>query len=335
TRRGERAPEAVEQRRAESRGDEIPDEGRRDDDWPRTHHPHRDGDEELALVQPARLLDQSLLEEGHDHQTAAERERAGFQEERQELAEQRAQAGRRGSSQWGHRKERCGARDGAAASEQGAVVQGADDAAPDEDERDLRLDGDGDDEGGGRQRQLQPVLHAELREPVTRVQDEGDDRRTDPVEDVRHGGQALELDVQRAQGCDDDEVRQDEGPAARPRAPEAAPDVGNPDANLDGEGPPQRLAHSDALAHLFLGEPLLVAAESALHLTDEGHRPAEAEDAEPQVVPDELADGHALDGLFSFHAGLLWLGRSAWSVTLDVCSSKRYGQNRCDSSRSL
>ena len=75
-------------------------------------------------------------------------------------------------------------------------------------------------------------------------------------------------------------------------------DVRDPDADLDGERPRERLTHGDPLAHLILGEPLLVADELALHLTDEGDRAAETEQPEPQEVSNEVANRNALGGPF-------------------------------------
>src|SRR4029077_6152941 len=93
---------------------------------------------------------------------------------------------------------------------------------------------------------------------------------------------------------DDDEVGQDEGPAARPRAPEAPADVGDPDADLDGQGTRQRLADRDALAHLLLGQPLSLADQLPLPLAHEGDGPAESDEPKAQIVSDELSDRHAL-----------------------------------------
>src|SRR5262245_62946396 len=83
---GQGAPEARHQKAHERR---------RDDDRAGAHHAHGDGDEELALVQPTGLLDETLLEERDDHEPAAEGERAGLQEEDEELAEHRARGGRK------------------------------------------------------------------------------------------------------------------------------------------------------------------------------------------------------------------------------------------------
>ena len=111
---------------------------------------------------------------------------------------------------------------------------------------------DGDDKADRRDHPLQPVLHAELGEPVAGMQDQRDHRRADAVEDRRHRLQVAEIDVERAERGDDHEVRQDEGPAAGPGAPEAAAQIGDVDADLDRERPRQRLADRDGLAHLLL-----------------------------------------------------------------------------------
>src|SRR5262249_44748153 len=72
-----------------------------------------------------------------------------------------------------------------------------------------------------------------------------------------------------------------------------AAQIGDVDADLDGERAGQRLADRDRLAHLFLGEPAFVGDELALHLADQRHRPAEAEEAEAEEIEDELRDGAA------------------------------------------
>src|SRR6266545_4051600 len=125
-------------------------------------------------------------------------------------------------------------------------------------------------------------------------------RRAVTVENVGDRGESLESDVKRPERRHDHKVRQDERPSARPRPPEATANVRDPDADLDRERTRQRLAYRDALAHLVLGEPPLVADQLALHLADEGDGAAEAEEAEPEVVPDELADGDALRCLAQF-----------------------------------
>src|SRR5215467_3053784 len=89
------APQAIEQGAAQPRRHEVADEGRRDDDGPRANHAHGHRDEEIAFVQPVHLLHETLLQEWHDDEAAAEGQRAGLEEESQQLAEDLADAGRR------------------------------------------------------------------------------------------------------------------------------------------------------------------------------------------------------------------------------------------------
>src|SRR5207237_8413751 len=119
-------------------------------------------------------------------------------------------------------QERRGRRARLAPAEKRAVVEKADDAATDEDEGYLGLQCDRDHKRGGGECPLEPIFHPELRQPVARVEDERDDGGTDAVKDRGHGRESLEVDVERGEARDNDEVRQDEGPAAGPRAPEAA-----------------------------------------------------------------------------------------------------------------
>src|SRR5262249_36733752 len=85
----------------------------------------------------------------------------------------------------------------------------------------------------------------------------------------------------------------DEGPAAGPGPPEAAAQIRDEDADLDREGAGEGLADRDPLAHLGLCQPSPLLDELPLHLAAQGHRAAESERAQPQVVRDELADRHA------------------------------------------
>src|SRR5438876_308690 len=156
------------------------------------------------------------------------------------------------------------------------------------------------------------------------MQNERDHRGADAVEDRGDGRQPFEADVERPERGDDDEVRQDERPASGPRAPESAADVRDPDADLDGERSGEGLADRDPLAHLLFRQPLLLADELSFHLTDQCDGAAEAEEAETQVVLDELLDGHTFDCLRSVH-GIL-RGRLRRSVTFDDGCSKRYGE---------
>ncbi len=59
------------------------------------------------------------------------------------------------------------------------------------------------------------------------MQDQRDDRRTDAIEDRGDRLEVAEIDIERAQRGNDDEVRQDEGPAAGPGAPKSAAQIGN------------------------------------------------------------------------------------------------------------
>ena len=59
----------------------------------------------LRSIQPAGLLDQSLLEEGHDHKPAPKREAPGLEEEDEQLAENRSRwSSRRGFGGEGGKK---------------------------------------------------------------------------------------------------------------------------------------------------------------------------------------------------------------------------------------
>src|SRR5438105_1973254 len=80
--------------------------------------------------------------------------------------------------------------------------------------------------------------------------------------------------------------------------PSIVPSATSPPTPATSEKPGQRLADGDPLPHLLLREPFLFADHFALHMTDERDGTAKPEEAEAKVIPDELADRHALLGRF-------------------------------------
>ena len=90
------------------------------------------------------------------------------------------------------------------------------------------------------------------------------------------------MDVERAERRDDHEVRQDERPAAGPRAPEAAAQIGDVDADLDRERPRQRLADRRSPRASPPREPAALGDQFAFHLSDQRDRTAETGGAEAQ-----------------------------------------------------
>src|SRR5215472_6934919 len=70
----------------------------------------RDRDKELAPVDPAGLLHQSLLEEGHDDQSAAECKASGFEKETEQPTEDIETGGLRADTERGERHQRLGRR---------------------------------------------------------------------------------------------------------------------------------------------------------------------------------------------------------------------------------
>ena len=156
--------------------------------------------------------------------------------------------------------------------------------ARDEQDGDLGLERNGDRKQTRGDRPLKPVLHAELRQAPAGMQDQGDDRRTDPVENRGHPGQAAEMDVERTERGDDQEVGQDKRPAAGPRTPKAAAQIGDEDSDLDRERARQRLADGDRVAHLLRVSQRRSSTSSFSISPTERDRPAEAERPEPQEV---------------------------------------------------
>src|SRR6516225_5189974 len=104
------------------------------------------------------------------------------------------------------------------------------------------------------------------------------------------------MDIECAERCDDEEIGQDEGPAPGPRAPEAAAQIGDEDADLDRQRPGQRLADRNGVAPLISGQPLAFLYELLFHQADKRHRSAEPQRAEAQEIGDYLAERPALWG---------------------------------------
>src|SRR5713101_2756354 len=178
-------------------------------------------------------------------------------------------------------------------------MQDPHESGSDEQGRNFGLKSNCYEKAGARDRPLQPVLHAELREPITRVQDQGDHGGTHAVEDCRQDRQPAEVNVKRAKCGHYDEVRQDERPSARPRSPKAAAQIGDENSDLDRERSRKRLAYCYSVAHLVAAQPLPLLHELSLHLSAQCYWSAEAKRAEAQVVKNKVAktDGGTRIGL--------------------------------------
>ena len=162
-------------------------------------------------------------------------------------------------------------------------------SAPRKQRRDLCLQRHGDGQADAGNQPLQTVLHAEPRKPVAGMKDQRDHRGTDPIEDGGDRLEIAEIDVERAQCRDDEEVRQDESPAADPGTPEPAAQIGDVDPDLDRERPGQRLADGDRFAHLLLGQPSTLGDDFPFHLPHERDGAAEPEQAQAQEIQCKLA----------------------------------------------
>jgi len=88
--------------------------------------------------------------------------------------------------------------------------------------------------------------------------------------------------VQRTQSGNDQKIRQDERPAARPRPPEAAAQIRDEDAHLDRERSRQRLTYGDRFAHLLFAQPTALGDQFAFHLANQGHGSTKAEQPQAQ-----------------------------------------------------
>jgi hypothetical protein len=100
------------------------------------------------------------------------------------------------------------------------------------------------------------------------MQNQRDHGRADAIENRGDRLEIAEMDVKRAERGDDHEVRKDKGPAADPRAPEAAAQVSDVDPDLNSQRPRQGLADGNGLTHLLPCEPAAVGDQLPLHLAD-------------------------------------------------------------------
>src|ERR1700730_2769007 len=122
------------------------------------------------------------------------------------------------------------------------------------------------------------------------MKNERDDGGADPVKHSRRGGKVAEMDIERTQSGDDDEIGKDEGPATGPRAPKAGAQVGDIDADLNGKRPRERLTYRNGLPHLLLGQPFPFTNKLSLHLADKRNGTAEPNEPQPQEIGHHLAD---------------------------------------------
>src|SRR5262249_29583375 len=151
-------------------------------------------------------------------------------------------------------------------------IENADKSRANKQQRDLRLQDYRYDQTGRRDRPLQLVLHTKLRKAPTGMEDQGDDRWADTVEDTSDRFEIAKIDVESTQGGDDHEIRKDESPAADPGPPKTAAQIRYINSDLNRERSGQRLAYGNGFTHLFFGQPAALGNEFALHLTDQRDR---------------------------------------------------------------
>jgi hypothetical protein len=120
------------------------------------------------------------------------------------------------------------------------------------------------------------------------MQDQRDDGGTHTIENRGDRLQATEVDVQRTERRHDEEVRQDERPAPRPRAALATAQIGDKDPDLDRQGPGQGLTHGDGLAHLLARQPAALGDELALHLADQRDGAAKPQQTQSQEIAHQI-----------------------------------------------
>src|SRR5215469_10777988 len=122
------------------------------------------------------------------------------------------------------------------------------------------------------------------------MEDKRNDGRADPVKNRRHPRKSAEMDIERAERSHNQEIGQNEGPAACPGAPEATAKIRGKNTDLNSEGPGKRLRDSDGVPHLLLSKPTSVLNELLLHQPTQCHWTAETEGSETEKISDEFAD---------------------------------------------
>jgi hypothetical protein len=157
-------------------------------------------------------------------------------------------------------------------------------------ERHLGLQYDCHEETDCRNDPLQPVLHAKLCQPVTRMQDEGDDGWADPIKNCGDCWQVAEVHVERTQRRHNHEIWKDKCPPAGPRPPETGAQVRDVNAHLDRKWSGQRLTDCDCFAHLIFTQPPPVGDQLTLHLAYQRDRATKSQQTEAQKIRHNLAE---------------------------------------------
>src|SRR5439155_16475585 len=137
-----------------------------------------------------------------------------------------------------------------------------------EQQRHFGLYRDGYNKTHGGDGPLQPVLHPEFSEAVTRGEDKGDNGRSYAVEDRGHRRQTAEVRVEGTQCRYNDKIRKDKRPTSSPCSPEASTQIRNIDSNLNRERTGHRLTDRDSFTHLLLCKPLPLLNQLPLHLSN-------------------------------------------------------------------
>jgi hypothetical protein len=254
----------------------------------------------LLLREPSELLHDTLVEERHDRQPAAEHERARLREEDKDLKQHLLAADletddppldQPDGGDHGHPAEpRCQRlRAGRPrASEQD------DEARDDEELGQLRFRPHGRDRKDAEHRPQQRItLVGRARQLVGCNGDDRDHRGADAVEERLHPPQAAEALVGNRDPHDHEERGHDECEAHRRRAQHAALEVAKGDRELRGERARHDLRERDAEPILVLVDPAPPLDEITVHEADQRHGPAEAEGAEIEEIADELGEARA------------------------------------------
>jgi len=97
-----------------------------------------------------------------------------------------------------------------------------------------------------------------------------------------------EIDVERAERSHDDEIGENEGPAADPSSPKSAAQISDVDTDLDRQRSRHRLADRNRFTHLLLAKPAALGDDLALHLADQRHGTAESQQAQPEKIAEQL-----------------------------------------------
>ena len=226
------------------------------------------------------------MQERDDREAAAKHERAGLDEEREQVQQDVARPRRRG-----RQDERHESSDRGSATETRPSAHDDDERARrDEELRELGLRPDrGDEERDEDAPQERIAFVGAPRQAIRRDRDDRDHDGADPVEEGLHRGKAAVGDVQPGDGDDHRERRKDERETHERRSGYAVLEIPDRDRRLRRERARHDLRKGEREVVRLLGDDLALLDEILPHIADERGGAAETDRSKPQEVRRQLA----------------------------------------------